>query len=263
MYDLPKKRYHGLKITDHVRRNYAEHIRSLKFNCCGGLHSTPELPSAWDNTAIVDPVTRAVTNRVADVQDQGQCGSCVAFGTCAAIESAIAVAKNIDPNSVKLSELDLFSNGGNCTDGWDLASADAVAQDKGIVAEKCWPYGCSATGIKAVGYDTAPRTKTASAAVRLSSDAEVKAWLVAHGAVQAAMDAYDDLSNYKGGVYTPAPGSQVEGGHCVCIVGYDDAAGCWKIKNSWGALWGEQGFFRIAYGECGIIRDYVAFGEVV
>ena len=65
MYDLPKKRYHGLKITDHVRRNYAEHIRSLKFIVAG--FTTPELPSAWDNTAIVDPVTRAVTNRVADV----------------------------------------------------------------------------------------------------------------------------------------------------------------------------------------------------
>jgi C1A family cysteine protease len=35
-------------------------------------------------------------------------------------------------------------------------------------------------------------------------------------------------------------------------VGYDDPNGCWICKNSWNTTWGEQGFFRIAYGECGI-----------
>jgi hypothetical protein len=38
------------------------------------------------------------------------------------------------------------------------------------------------------------------------------------------------------------------GGHWVCLVGYDDSSQCWIAKNSWG----ERGFFRIGYGECGI-----------
>jgi C1A family cysteine protease len=38
----------------------------------------------------------------------------------------------------------------------------------------------------------------------------------------------------------------------VSVVGYDDATGCWICKNSWGAGFGEGGFFRIAYGNCGI-----------
>jgi C1A family cysteine protease len=42
------------------------------------------------------------------------------------------------------------------------------------------------------------------------------------------------------------------GGHCVTLIGYDDAQGCWIGKNSWGTGWGEAGFFKIAYGECGI-----------
>ena len=49
-------------------------------------------------------------------------------------------------------------------------------------------------------------------------------------------------------VFTHVTGN-VAGGHCISIVGYDDAAGCWMAKNSWGTGWGESGFFQIAYGQ--------------
>jgi len=38
----------------------------------------------------------------------------------------------------------------------------------------------------------------------------------------------------------------------VVLIGYDDGQGCWIARNSWGAGWGDSGYFRIAYGECGI-----------
>lgn len=46
--------------------------------------------------------------------------------------------------------------------------------------------------------------------------------------------------------------------HAVVIVGFgvdrDTEVQFWKVKNSWGPLWGESGFFRIlrGYGHCGI-----------
>jgi len=40
--------------------------------------------------------------------------------------------------------------------------------------------------------------------------------------------------------------------HCVEVIGYSEAEQCWICKNSWGAGWGEGGFFRIAYGQCAI-----------
>lgn len=38
-----------------------------------------------------------------------------------------------------------------------------------------------------------------------------------------------------------------QGGHCVCIVGYNDATQRFKVMNSWGSGWGIGGYFYISY----------------
>jgi hypothetical protein len=46
---------------------------------------------------------------------------------------------------------------------------------------------------------------------------------------------------------------QLGGGHAVTSVGY--TPDYFRMKNSWGAKWGERGYFRIARGNvCGITR---------
>jgi len=57
--------------------------------------------------------------------------------------------------------------------------------------------------------------------------------------------------DYTGGIYEYKYGL-FAGNHLVSIIGYDDTQGYWICKNSWGTSWGENGFFRIKYGECGI-----------
>lgn len=39
-------------------------------------------------------------------------------------------------------------------------------------------------------------------------------------------------------------------GHAVCVVGWDDEIGALKIKNSWGANWGVNGYFYLPYSLC-------------
>jgi cathepsin L len=68
---------------------------------------------------------------------------------------------------------------------------------------------------------------------------------------------------YQGGLYKE-PGAKIPSGartnHAVIIVGWDDnraAHGAWKIKNTWGAKWGEEGFMWIEYGSNNIALDPV------
>jgi C1A family cysteine protease len=37
------------------------------------------------------------------------------------------------------------------------------------------------------------------------------------------------------------------GGHAMCVVGYDDSKEAFKVRNSWGASWGDNGYLWIGY----------------
>ena len=43
-----------------------------------------------------------------------------------------------------------------------------------------------------------------------------------------------------------AQAKELEGGHAVLAVGYDDAAQCFIVRNSWGTGWGIKGYFTAA-----------------
>ena len=78
---------------------------------------------------------------------------------------------------------------------------------------------------------------------------------VARGPVTALVDCEASLfKNYKSGIIDgPCEGIH---NHVVLIVGFGEEAGVpyWKMKNSFGAAWGEDGYVRIARGRdlCGI-----------
>ena len=48
----------------------------------------------------------------------------------------------------------------------------------------------------------------------------------------------------------PMPNKRKEtrlGGHCVCMVGYNDINSTFICANSWGSGWGQNGFFFLPY----------------
>ena len=124
--------------------------------------------------------------------------------------------------------------------------------------------GCGQSG--GAPYDTIAYTPTKDrngrsvkipAYTPLGSVADQKTWLDTAGPIITSFEIWADFLTYGTGVYHkqtmigPAPNTKV-GGHYMLVVGYDDAQGCWIVKNSWGTLWGQSGFGLIAYGECDI-----------
>ncbi|MFH8556467.1 C1 family peptidase [Streptomyces celluloflavus] len=199
-------------------------------------------------------------NFITPVRDQKTCGSCVAFGSLAAVEGTYQVQKN-DPNSgIDLSEAQMFycyaaGEGQNCAKGWSTGKAFPYLKDKGVTTEEYFPYtpgdqACSPKQGWEKHLNFAKDTRTST------TPSEMKEWIATRGPVTARFNVYEDFYLYESGVYHHVTGEK-KGGHCVCIVGYHDDTDAknqyWIVKNSWGPGWAkEKGFFRIGYGECGI-----------
>jgi len=197
------------------------------------------------------------SNFVTPIKNQSSCGSCVAFGTVATVESTLRVQRG-DPNlAVDLSEAHLFfcharAEGATCNTGWWPEKAFDAFKNIGVADEACYPYNLSNTDCSGRCANWAERVIKITGYQDLTTKpAQIKEWVSTKGPVSACFVVYNDFFSYKSGIYKHVSGAEA-GGHCVSIVGYNDTPGFWICKNSWGTGWGEQGFFCIAYGECAI-----------
>jgi len=248
------------QFSDMTPQEFKEYIAcgSLKHKLSKTVH---DAPADWgkNTTASIDWVTKGA---VTPVKNQGQCGSCWAFSTTGAIEGRYFVAKG-ELNSLSEQDLvDCSKENSGCNGGLMDYGFEFVEGNGGLCSEDDYPYvayahfrceedGCSKEDPINSYVDV---SATTSALESACNDGPVA---IAIEADQSAFQQYD------GGVLTAACGASLD--HGVLLVGYgtDGSDDYWKVKNSWGADWGESGYIRLCRncnanngkGQCGILTS--------
>jgi len=233
-------------------------IDKLTSNPFAAQNPTEELPLPAALPASFDWRTAGI---VPAIRDQGNWGTCWAFGTVGVMESAI---KKAGGPMTDLSEQFLIScntagwdgiDGGYTAHYWHYNKLGKHQTAIGAVLEADKPYN-SPTGPCTVAYKH-PYVLSGWAFLTGSEDTmptvnQIKAAIYTYGPVTAGVCADSGWDNYSGGVYSPKS-NQCDGStnHQIILVGWNDATSSWIVRNEWGTYWGENGYMRIKWDTTG------------
>jgi len=221
----------------------------------GDEHCVGATPSTWDWRD---------QGAVTEVKDQGQCGSCWSFGTTGDIEGTWYLANK---KLISLSEQQLVScdkTDSACNGGLQENAFDYVIKVGGIQSEADYPYVSGNGRVPSCAVDAKKFVANISAWAQVSKSASgesnIAPYSYTNGPVTIGIDA-TPMQTYIKGIDNPSNCSPYKLNHAVLIVGWGTENGVdyWTIKNSWGTLWGEKGYYRIVRGvdACGLARDVV------
>ena len=203
---------------------------------------------------------------VTSVKDQGQLGSCWAFATYGSLESTILV----DGGALT----DLSENHLKNYHGFDWTPAEGgnyfmsqayLSRWDGPVSESDDPYHDRDDRPSPGG----PPQYYVREMLEFDTDSELKTGLMTYGAIGTVM--YVDNNYYNATTHTYYYGGTASANHAVTMVGWDDSktvpgapgAGAWLIQNSWGAEWGEGGYFWLSYSDSRGANDGFSFYDAV
>jgi len=212
--------------------------------------------------ASVDWTTQGV---VTPVKNQGDCGSCWAFSATGSIEcdSAIKTGKLYSLSEQQLVDCSSAEGNDGCNGGEMDDAFKYVMKEGGLCSETEYPYkgvdGTCKSSSCGTKYD--PISSYTDVTKR---DETALLDAAAVGCVSVAIEANQfAFQYYSSGVLTGECGTSLD--HGVLVVGYGVLNGddYWKVKNSWGTDWGENGYVLICrscnkngdQGECGINDD--------
>jgi len=252
--------------TYEVGMNYFADLDNAEFRA---LYTMPKMPSAEHSGEpfyphgylIPESLDWRTLGMVNPVKDQGQCGSCYAFGAVAGMEAAYAKAGH---SLVRMSEqnaIDCSWNYGNegCNGGWHYSVFDYVIKNGGIDGEATYPY--TAKSSYTCKYKAENSVGTIKSYYKVDENEDALLQAAAEGVVSIAIDAGNwSFQMYKSGVYNEPKCSPTDLDHAVALVGFGTQNGqdYWIVRNSWGTSWGNKGYILMSRGknnQCGVATE--------
>uniref|UniRef100_A0A7S0XL23 Peptidase C1A papain C-terminal domain-containing protein n=1 Tax=Pseudo-nitzschia delicatissima TaxID=44447 RepID=A0A7S0XL23_9STRA len=216
---------------------------------------------------VPDSIDWVEKGAIVPVKNQGMCGSCWAFSAIVAIEGAHFLDTG---NLTSLSEQELvdcdkldMGCGGGLMDNAFLFDENST----GICSEEDYPYAMHKRWLRGCGSEKGECIPVEHTRVQTfvdvanSTDALVEA--ISKQPVSVAIEAdKQTFQFYKSGVYDdPECGEDLD--HGVAAIGYgtsEDGKDYFKVRNSWGSSWGDEGYILISRsteyqvnGTCGIL----------
>lgn len=191
------------------------------------------------------------------VWDQGNLGACTAHGTGAVVQYTHAQAglENFAPSRLFIYYEARAREGTINEDaGASVRDAMRVVNQQGFPHEKIWPYTISKFTRKppnSAYLDGAKHRATTYHAVNNTSLLAMKTALAQGKPIVGGFAVYESFESAKvtktGIVPLPGLHESMLGGHCVALVGYDDAKHWFVVRNSWGKGWGDKGYCYMPY----------------
>jgi C1A family cysteine protease len=222
----------------------------------------PDLPDQRDfpYSAIAPKLLRLppkvdLRSKCSPVENQGNLGSCTANALVGALE--FLELKDRAP-FVDLSRLFVYYNE-RVIEGTVDQDSGAFLRDgikslakQGVCPEKQWPYQIRDFEKKPTrACYTAATKHQITSYHRITTTDEMRTCLAEGFPFVFGFTVYSafesDAVASSGVLNLPAQDEQVVGGHAVACVGYDDNKQRFIARNSWGADWGQQGYFSIPY----------------
>lgn len=187
--------------------------------------------------------------------DQGTQSSCVGWATAYALKS---YQEKVEMSWSLNSPDHLFSPGfiynqinGGRDQGSQPADALELVVNKGVATWATMPYELANPFAQpsADALTEAARFKAASWSA-VSGIQAMKATLANRNPLMIGIQTHNQLMQLRGpnSVFNDYSGNAL-GGHAVTVVGYDDNkfGGAFKVINSWGTNWGDNGYFWLPY----------------
>ena len=224
----------------------------------------PDLPDHRDHLFAAPPALMRSLPRAVDlrggcpaVYDQGELGSCTANAIAGAIQ--FEQLKQKLPQAFTPARLFIYYNE-RAIEGTIDSDSGAQIRDgiksvaaQGAPPEADWPYDIEQFAVQPPprAYADAAQHKVLRYQRIVQTANQLKSCLAAGYPFVFGFTVYESFESpdvaATGIVPLPGPDESVLGGHAVVAVGYDDAAGRWIVRNSWGSGWGQAGYFTMPY----------------